>query len=316
MSIDVKKIVLVLVLGIFTPLLALSTRAFAASLYPMNGPYCEAIHGCTEVNGWYTGQLVWDQCASQQEAGYDWFSQGDHYYTYSTDNNQTVLRFSLDGVDQYGAEYCNPSSPSGQVTNVVWQGEIKYDTVPPTISTTSPSNNTNTGDSTIQVAGTVSTISGVQSVTVNGTPATVQGNSWSVTMPLTIGINSFVATATDVAGHQTPTSATTVFRYELPSSASPVSTGSSGTTSSTSPATPLVKSTGKSNSTASGSPSTGTNVPANTKTATTPSAPISAPVKAGVGAGAVAGAGLATASYLGYIPYKKIGLLVGKFFLK
>jgi hypothetical protein len=185
------------------------------------------------VNGWFTGQPVWNQCGSSSDSGYDWFAQGLHHYRFLTDANETVVHVETDGVLGMGALYCNQSLQTGQFTIVAWEGDLKYDTQPPAISISSPQNNTNTAASSVNVTGSVSDSgSGVQSVTVNGHSASVQGGAYSVTLPLAIGLNAVTAVSTDNAGHQTTSSQLTIFRYEDQKSASGSSPSSGGSTKS------------------------------------------------------------------------------------
>ncbi len=196
---------------------------------PMYGPYCKAIHGCSLANEWFTGQPVWNQCGSSSDSGYDWFAQGLHHYRFLTDANETVVHVETDGVLGMGALYCNQSLPSGQFNIVAWEGDLKYDTQAPTVSISLPQNNTNTAAANVSVTGSVSDSgSGIQSVTVNGHAASVQGGAYSVTLPLTIGLNAVTAVATDNAGHQTTSAQVTVFRYEDQKSASGSSNSSTG----------------------------------------------------------------------------------------
>jgi len=71
--------------------------------------------------------------------------------------------------------------------------------------------------------------------------------------------------------------------------------------------------TGGTNTTSNGTPISQNATPQSTKPKTSPS---STPVKVAGGVGAAGAVGVATASWLGYVPYKKIGLFVGKFILK
>jgi hypothetical protein len=75
------------------------------------------------------------------------------------------------------------------------------DTTPPSISITSPANNSSTTSSSITVSGTASDAGGIQNVKVNGVLATGT-TSWSRSaVPLACGSNTISAVATDNAGN-------------------------------------------------------------------------------------------------------------------
>jgi RHS repeat-associated protein len=80
------------------------------------------------------------------------------------------------------------------------------DTQPPTLVISSPANNFETYDSTVTISGTASdngaNPSGTATVTVNGQPATLSGNAWTISnAALTIGSNIILARAVDNAGN-------------------------------------------------------------------------------------------------------------------
>ena len=73
---------------------------------------------------------------------------------------------------------------------------------PPSISISSPANNSAASSSPVTVSGNV-TVNGapLRSVSVNGVPATVgPGGSWTAQVPLTLGPNTITAVATSVYG--------------------------------------------------------------------------------------------------------------------
>jgi Glucodextranase, domain B len=300
----------------------------------------------TIVNGWYTGHptvQVQAICSGSPTgnvftmdiAGWSWSGggvkpeqalPGKHYIELLSNDNSNLYTNNDGTLSPYLAGGC--SNPDGSSpTTVLWQGYIQWDSTNPTVSISTPTNNTNTANSTIQVLGTVSDAgSGVQSITVNGMNASISGNSFSVAIPLVMGINSLQATATSNSGQSSQSSSVTVFRYELASSANSSTNDSIGTNSVKDSST-----TRPGNNNTSGNPtagasasnakaattlSTSVSTPAKAKAATKPSTPISTPIKAGVAVGVVIGTGLAVASYLGFIPYKRIGLFVAKFLLK
>jgi RHS repeat-associated protein len=92
------------------------------------------------------------------------------------------------------------------------------DTTPPTVSITTPANNSETTDSTTAVSGTVSdsgaNASGVATVSVNGQSAVITGSNWTLNnFVLVLGSNTITVTATDIAGNAA-NSVVTVRRIE------------------------------------------------------------------------------------------------------
>jgi len=117
----------------------------------------------------------------------------DYSYKTGVETGQPVwaCRALDDGLDHI------PVNPE-----VIWQGEIQWDATAPSISISSPSNNANTDNGTVSVSGSVSdTASGVQSVTINGVTATLSGANYSASVPVSNGLNTLTATATDNAGN-------------------------------------------------------------------------------------------------------------------
>jgi hypothetical protein len=79
---------------------------------------------------------------------------------------------------------------------------VKLDKTPPTLNITSPVGGAKIFASPIGITGTVAeTLSGLESVTCNGTPATVTGDTFACGVPLTPGSNSISVRATDIAGN-------------------------------------------------------------------------------------------------------------------
>jgi len=93
-------------------------------------------------------------------------------------------------------------------------GEVVADTVPPLVSITSPAGDSETSESSIQVAGSASDETELASVTVNGVSATLSGNIFSATVPLSEGENTLTAVATDAAGN-TASSSIVVSRSDV-----------------------------------------------------------------------------------------------------
>lgn len=82
---------------------------------------------------------------------------------------------------------------------------VKVDKTPPNLNVTSPDNASTIFVSKTAVTGTVGdTLSGLASVTCNGTAGTVNGGNFSCTLTLSTGTNAINIIATDVAGNTTP----------------------------------------------------------------------------------------------------------------
>ena len=79
---------------------------------------------------------------------------------------------------------------------------LDLDTLPPSLSIDSPHPDTLVGASPVTVSGPVEDAH-LASVTVNGLPATVDGERFTVDVPLTEGTNTLTATATDAFGRTT-----------------------------------------------------------------------------------------------------------------
>ncbi len=106
------------------------------------------------------------------------------------------------------------TSPDQQIVVVRPQ-----DTTPPTVTITSPANNSTTESSSITVSGTVSdtgaNATGVAQVTVNGVPGTLnlQDGNWTIpNVSLNLGSNEISVVATDNAGNASPPATITVTR--------------------------------------------------------------------------------------------------------
>ena len=70
----------------------------------------------------------------------------------------------------------------------------------------SPLSGSTTSASTVLVQGTILPSANVQTVTVNGVPATVSGSVFTATIPLQTGTNKIKAIATSVDGDCSPLS--------------------------------------------------------------------------------------------------------------
>ncbi|HEB89302.1 MAG TPA: hypothetical protein ENI85_07005, partial [Deltaproteobacteria bacterium] len=93
-------------------------------------------------------------------------------------------------------------SPFGNASQAI---TLSLDTVAPLVGIVDPIDGSTTTLETIGVSGTASDPSGISAVVVNGIPAALNGTSWSAALPLIVGSNAIVATATDTAGNQAST---------------------------------------------------------------------------------------------------------------
>jgi hypothetical protein len=122
--------------------------------------------------------------------------------------------------------------PAGGSTSITWSyatatsvadlaGE-EDDEQPAVVAIAAPAAGATETSSPVTVTGTASAGSGVKSVTVNGVGATVTGDAWSATIPLTAGHNTITATVTSSAGNTA--TATTTVTYVPPAATPPPST--------------------------------------------------------------------------------------------
>lgn len=204
----------------------------------------------TVINGWYKDSFTVDI-----RYGDPWcVSEGTHHqHTFRAGKD-------FDGVHNYlflGDHVDNPylsldgSSPQ-QLVNplkcpVSWTffkpnedlGEISLDAIPPSASITSPAGSASTSDSSYTISGTVNdSASGVASVqaVINsqlGPIASINGNTFSIVIPLKEGTNSIHVVAKDNVDHSSTSNTISIAR----SSSTSNSTGSTSPTPS-SPSSP------------------------------------------------------------------------------
>ena len=94
---------------------------------------------------------------------------------------------------------------------------FSIDTVPPVLNITSPADNSITNSVACTVAGTTNdSTSGAVSITVNGSPVTVNNGSFSTTINLTEGSNTITIVATDAAGKTTTVTRTVTLDTAAP----------------------------------------------------------------------------------------------------
>lgn len=197
------------------------------------------------TNGWYNSQptITVDTTPACPD-GTHTFSiggykgEGLHHITvraYLSTHPSMDYLDGKDGVETNAATWsCTSLSSSydGNDPIIVWQGDIRWDSTAPQISITSPATNSNSTDGMLKVSGKVfDSTSGVDSVTVNGIAATVNGNSFTATIPLSMGLNTVLATARDVAGNSQKSNSVIINRLPAATENTPASgNGASETT--------------------------------------------------------------------------------------
>ncbi|HNT77998.1 MAG TPA: right-handed parallel beta-helix repeat-containing protein, partial [Anaerolineae bacterium] len=98
----------------------------------------------------------------------------------------------------YGVAYDHDADGDVDVLDLASVGN-EYDITPPQIIITAPADQAVLGGASVQVSGVVSDVHGAE-VTVNGTPATMSGNTFAATAPLEGGNQVIVVVATDAVG--------------------------------------------------------------------------------------------------------------------
>ena len=141
------------------------------------------------INGFHSttaaaGQVEnWD--AGQHSALFTFF----HTFTHAGVFNYYC---SIHGFDAGGG---NVGGMSGHIT--VLTATPPPDLTPPLLIILSPVDYQTLTNSDMMITGTVSDPSGVQSITVNATAATLSNTNWSQSVPLSMGTNTFTVMATD-----------------------------------------------------------------------------------------------------------------------
>lgn len=199
---------------IFTSVVAALTilifpaTAFAASGRVVSGPSGPG------ANGWFSAQPTYvvdtvPGCSTGPHTFTvgSWGGEGVHHITLrSYDNNHPTLD-QLDDHNGTGTNAatwtCPDSGPASSGDPVIfYEGDIKWDATAPTISISSPGNNTNTDSASVKLSGSVGDkTSGVWKVIVNGVAGSVSGGGFSATVPLNNGLNTLTATVYDYAGN-------------------------------------------------------------------------------------------------------------------
>ena len=141
-------------------------------------------------------------------------TRGDIYVSIDSQSAQPVIAVCQNQTAMYP-----PDSGS-----VLWQGNVNLDNTNPSVSITSPTNNSNVSSNSVTVSGiTNDTGSGIAKVLVNGQQASIAGSNFSITLPVSQGLNTISATAYDQVGHTSTSNSVVVYS----SAPTPNSTGSS-----------------------------------------------------------------------------------------
>lgn len=99
---------------------------------------------------------------------------------------------------------------AGEVTTTAIT--VKLDKTPPSLDLTAPVEGTGIFTSPVVVTGKVlDALSGLASITCNATPAVLNGDTFSCSVPLTQGANPFATAATDIAGNSSTSDRSLVF---------------------------------------------------------------------------------------------------------
>jgi hypothetical protein len=126
-------------------------------------------------------------CAWTATANVGWL------HTSSSGSGNGTVSYSVD-ANTTASTRSGTISVGGQ-TFVVNQAAA--DLTPPALTITTPSDYQNFTTAGILISGTTTDASGVAGVRVNGTPAALSGNNWSVSWTLTAGTNTLMVVATD-----------------------------------------------------------------------------------------------------------------------
>ena len=140
-------------------------------------------------------------------------------FSLTVGNNNPITAIAKDGAG-------NDSTP--HTINVIRQPPA--DTTAPSLTITSPGNDSHTESATTTVTGTVADLgdfpSGVAEVTVNNVPATINGDcTWTrANVPLVEGPNPIIVVARDNANNSSPAQTRTVHRDNLADTQAPTIT--------------------------------------------------------------------------------------------
>lgn len=200
----------------FIKTIILSIAVFLPSVaHAANGQLVSGPSG-NIVNGWYSSRPfvrvnTIPNCPSGPSGNIDMIlinEEGQHTITLRSHLNGYPRIYRDDDTGGRGTTSEVFSCPSidtpytGEDPVIFWQGSIKWDATAPKVSISSPSNNSNTGNSTVQVSGSVSdSTSGVWTVSINGVNASISGGNYSANVPVSLGLNTLNVVAKDFAGN-------------------------------------------------------------------------------------------------------------------
>jgi len=124
---------------------------------------------------------------------------------------------STDGTNQVISGAVTDASGNTASTSVT----LNIDKTPPALVVSAPVDGGTFTDVTITATGTLSdSLSGLSSLTCNGTPVTISGSSFSCNISLNPGVNLVVVRATDIAGNVALTKERVTLNAVLPAPAS------------------------------------------------------------------------------------------------
>lgn len=204
---------------LFAAITVLATIVLSPAVFAADGQLVSGPSG-TQVNGWYSTNPTMrvntiPNCPSGPSGNFNMIiinEEGQHHITLRSHKNGYPRIYRDDDVNGHGTSNEVFSCPSistpydGSDPEVFWQGDIKWDGTNPTISLSSPSNNSNTDSSSVKVTGSVGdSTSGVWKVVINGVSASVGGGSFSASVPVNNGLNTLTATVYDYAGNTAQT---------------------------------------------------------------------------------------------------------------
>lgn len=160
---------------------------------------------------WNTVQAYLPTTTQTSLGIFNWLATGNlenEYVTYSLNLTPTLSSALLSGeLTFFGTAadtmvgYLFNTNTKGTPPGLILSADLNGPTTGPTLTLSTLVNGSFTNNATLNVAGSVSDPVGIQSVTVNGSLVTVNGDgSFSQAVTLVPGANSIVTVATDTAG--------------------------------------------------------------------------------------------------------------------
>ena len=217
-------------------------------------PITVTIQG-TKYGSWYKDSVkllieYGQACNTQTKTVVPISLQATHsYYVWQDSAGNPYSSVDLGAPTQIpNTAYCNPNANYSEL----WKASISIDAEAPNVYFASTNSTTQSGSVTVTGADNDAN-SGVASVKVNGVAATLSGGGFTATVPLSVGSNTLIATATDVVGHAAASAPITITRTVPPPA--PVSTPSPSSGTPSTPSKPSTPSSSKSSSSSSKSSS-------------------------------------------------------------